>query len=54
MGAFVNAQFVGSIVIIFESFNREGQKHQEMLEMSDSAMRNIGLKLTLQGRIREF
>jgi hypothetical protein len=54
IGALVNAHFVGSLVTILQSFNREGQQYQQIIDMFDSAMRNVGLNLTLQARIREF
>jgi hypothetical protein len=54
IGALVNAQFFGTIVVILQSFNRKSQKYQEQIDVSLTSMKNMGLPVALQGRIREF
>ena len=41
-------------MVILQSFNRKSQKYQEQIDVSLTSMKNMGLPVSLQGRIRQF
>ena len=54
MGAFMNANILGTIASVFQQMNHSSQKFHDRLDMVNTAMKNLKLPEEIQKSVRDF
>ena len=54
LGALINANIFGTIVVIVQTFNRRQQILQDRMDVANTSMKNMKLPEELQNSVREF